>query len=110
MLCTLLIQSYKAQTTDALFDPLEDEDEVLAKHLPKCYPYGSLLVDDLVQRLAQTGLTDAKVEEDQSGYIVTLANEDMVIQVKDTSTHIISNNSKLREKLRDILLDCLNSF
>ncbi|XP_076045376.1 integrator complex subunit 9 isoform X2 [Oratosquilla oratoria] len=90
--------------------PLEDEDEVLAKHLPKCYPYGSLLVDDLVQRLAQTGLTDAKVEEDQSGYIVTLANEDMVIQVKDTSTHIISNNSKLREKLRDILLDCLNSF
>ena len=77
---------------------LADEEEASDHNLSRCYPYGSLSVDDVVQRLAQAGLTDAKVEEDAGGYIITLENEGMVLQIKDNSTHIISSNSKLREK------------
>ena len=37
-------------------------------------------------------------------------NEGVILQIRDNSTHIISSNSKVREKLRDILLNCLNHF
>lgn len=91
--------------------PLEDsDDEETSNQLPRCYPYGNLNVDDLVQHLAQAGLTDARVEELPGMYIITLANDGVVIKISDASTHIISGNSKLREKLRDILLECLGSF
>ncbi|KAG7173243.1 Integrator complex subunit 9-like [Homarus americanus] len=93
-----------------LFQPVEDSDEETPNKLPRCYPYGNLNVDDLVQRLAQAGLTDARVEELHGVYIITLANEDVIIKISDASTHIISGNGKLREKLRDILLECLGSF
>lgn len=91
--------------------PLEDsDDEETSNQLPRCYPYGNLNVDDLVQHLAQAGLTDARVEELPGMYIITLANDGVVIKISDASTHIISGNSKLRETLRDILLECLGSF
>lgn len=50
--------------------PLEDEDTI--SKLPNSYPYGNLSVDDLVQRLAQAGLTDARVEELPGVCIITL--------------------------------------
>ncbi|XP_064116540.1 integrator complex subunit 9-like [Macrobrachium nipponense] len=90
--------------------PVEDSDDEMPTKYPQCYPYGNLSVDDLVQRLAQAGLTDAKVEELPGVYIITLENEDVMIKISDASTHIISGNSKLREKLRDILFECLSSF
>ncbi|XP_045599022.1 integrator complex subunit 9 isoform X1 [Procambarus clarkii] len=98
------------QDNKYVLKPLEDSDEEGSNKLPRCYPYGNLNVDDLVQRLAQAGLTDARVEELTGVYIITLANADVIIKISDASTHIISSNGQLREKLRDILLECLGSF
>lgn len=50
----------------------DSEEESCPAPLPRCYPYGNLNVDDLVQRLAQAGLTDARVEERPGEYIITL--------------------------------------
>ncbi|KAK3862635.1 hypothetical protein Pcinc_031522 [Petrolisthes cinctipes] len=106
-----LTAALHVQDNKYVLKPVEDgEEESCPASLPRCYPYGNLNVDDLVQRLAQAGLTDARVEEHPGVYIITLSNEDMIIKISDASTHIISANSKLREKLRDILLDCLGSF
>ncbi|XP_063600129.1 integrator complex subunit 9-like [Penaeus indicus] len=96
------------QDNKYVLKPLEDEDTI--SKLPNSYPYGNLSVDDLVQRLAQAGLTDARVEELPGVCIITLENEDVIIKISDASTHIICSNTKLREKLRDILLECLSSF
>lgn len=90
--------------------PLEDSEVEPHTRLPTCYPYGNLNVDELVQRLAQAGLADARVDDSKEGLVITLANDDVVIQINEFATHIISANSALREKLRDILLECLGSF
>lgn len=78
---------------------------------PSSYTWGSLDVEEFVQKLAKEGITDVKVEESSSGYIVHLPNDDTLIQVEDSSTHIFcESDEKLRCVLRDALLECLNKF
>ena len=52
-----------------------------------------------------------QVEEGPNGVIVHLQEEDTLIQIDASSTHIIcSGDETLRCKLRDILLHCLSKF
>ncbi|CAL4069691.1 unnamed protein product, partial [Meganyctiphanes norvegica] len=55
-----------------LLKAVDPNDDSLGNKLPTCYPYGNLSVEDLVQRLAAAGLTDARVEEAGGVYMITL--------------------------------------
>jgi integrator complex subunit 9 len=102
------------------------------------YEWGSLDVDLFVQKLKQEGISDAKVEHSNAGFIIHLVRlfslfliiiliiivkiipffflfqqeEDTLIQVDDKSTHIYCEaaDRQLRLKLRNILMQCLNTF
>ena len=51
------------------------------------------------------------MEEGPNGVIVHLQEEDTLIQIDASCTHIIcSGDETLRCKLRDILLQCLSKF
>ncbi|KAF4523843.1 hypothetical protein B566_EDAN016808 [Ephemera danica] len=87
------------------------EVPVLHHKQPVSYTWGSLDVDDLLARLASEGILDAKHEADSGGgCIIHLPNEDTLITVDATSTHIFCEGEALRLKLRSILLRCLNKF
>ncbi|KAL1123383.1 hypothetical protein AAG570_002465 [Ranatra chinensis] len=75
------------------------------------YEWGNLDIDQFVQKLNQEGIKDAKVERSNTGFIIHL-EEDTLIQVDDKSTHIYCEaaDRQLRLKLRNILMQCLNSF
>ncbi|RXG67625.1 Integrator complex subunit 9 [Armadillidium vulgare] len=89
--------------------PVDEETENIRQNIPPSYLYGSLSIDDFVQRLAQAGFTDPKVEEDIGCTLINLKDE-AVVQIKENSTHIITSKRKIREKLRDVLLNCLNHY
>ncbi|KAG0719440.1 Integrator complex subunit 9 [Chionoecetes opilio] len=110
LITTTITAALHVRDNKFTLQPLEDGEEEPPAPVPSCYPYGNLNVDELVQRLAQAGLTDARVDDSKEGIVITLANDDVVIQINEFATHIVSANSALREKLRDILLDCLGSF
>jgi integrator complex subunit 9 len=76
------------------------------------YEFGTLDVDLLMKKLAQDGITDFKMEQNGLGSItIKLHNEDTVIQVDEKSTHIICGGKQsLRLKLRDLLLQCIQSY
>lgn len=74
------------------------------------YEWSNLEVDEFVRKLAQEGITDAKVERGPNGCIIHLQREDTLIQVDGLSTHILSTDPNLRLKLREILLKCLPRF
>ncbi|KAK9505076.1 hypothetical protein O3M35_009218 [Rhynocoris fuscipes] len=76
------------------------------------YEWGNLDVDAFVKKLRQEGIADAKVESNSNGHIIHLQEEDTLIQVEDKSTHIYCEaaDHQLRLKLRNILMQCLNSF
>lgn len=75
------------------------------------YEMGALDVEQFVERLVHEGITEVKVEPNATGYIIHLQNEDCLITVDDKSTHILcSSSEKVRLKLRNILLQCLNKF
>ncbi|KAL1465351.1 hypothetical protein WDU94_004932 [Cyamophila willieti] len=75
------------------------------------YEMGALDVEQFVERLVHEGITEVKVEPNATGYIIHLQNEDCLITVDDKSTHILcSSSEKFRLKLRNILLQCLNTF
>ncbi|XP_071953861.1 integrator complex subunit 9-like [Antedon mediterranea] len=85
------------------------EEEVPKK--PKHYIYGCINVDEFVQSLDKAGISDVKVEESPRGHIIHLQEEDTIIQLEESSTHIVSEgNEALRRKLRDILIKSLPSF
>lgn len=85
-------------------------EEILNKK-PGNYTWGSLDIDEFVQKITQEGITDAKVTKGSTGYIIHLDNEDTLIQVEDSSTHIFCDGGvQLRQRLRNILLQCLNKF
>ncbi|KAG8234922.1 hypothetical protein J437_LFUL015330 [Ladona fulva] len=85
--------------------------EDVLKKKPSNYTWGTLDIDDFIQKITQEGITDAKVEQGPNGYIIHLQNEDTLIQVEDHSTHIYcEGDEQLRLKLRNILLQCLNKF
>nr|CAD7204164.1 unnamed protein product [Timema douglasi] len=89
---------------------LRSADDLL-RIKPENYTWGSLNVDDFIQKISLEGITDAKVEQSSAGYIIHMPKEDVLIQVEDSSTHIIcEGDQKLRLRLRDILLQCLNKF
>ncbi|XP_014246665.1 integrator complex subunit 9 [Cimex lectularius] len=76
------------------------------------YEWGTLDVENFIKRLKQEGINDTKVEHNMGGYIIHLQEEDTVIQIEDSNTHIYceANDLSLRQKLRTILMQCLNSF
>lgn len=78
------------------------------------YEWGKLDVEDLLQRLAQEGITDAKVEQgsDSNRCIIHLPSADMLIQLDEKSTHILcqDGSQNLRSRLRKVLLQCLQTF
>lgn len=76
------------------------------------YEWGTLDMDLFIRKLKQEGISDAKVEQNNNGYIIHLQEEDTLIQVEDKSTHIYCEaaDTQLRLKLRNILMQCLNSF
>lgn len=81
--------------------------------IPNCqYEFGSLDIDQFVQKLSHEGITDAKVEPGTNGYIIHLQDHDTLIQVDDRQTHIYcdATDQQLRQKLRNILLQSLNKF
>ncbi|XP_034252889.1 integrator complex subunit 9 isoform X1 [Thrips palmi] len=74
------------------------------------YEWGSLDLDTFIQRLREDeGISDAKVEQSSSGYIIHLPKEDALIQVEDKSTHMYCD-PQLRHRLRKVLLQCLNKI
>lgn len=77
-----------------------------------CYEFGSLDIDQFIQRLAMDGIKNAKLEPGPSGYIIHLQDEDVLITVDERSTHIYcgASDQQLRLRLRNILLQCLSKF
>lgn len=57
------------------FKPVDEETENIRQNIPPSYLYGSLSIDDFVQRLAQAGFTDPKVEEDIGCTLINLVRE-----------------------------------
>lgn len=92
--------------------PVDDsEEESCPAPLPRCYPYGNLNVDDLVQRLAQAGLTDARVEERPGEYIITLVGPsiDLVGRRDCTLLFVDVKYCVLNKKLVVRNFECLSS-
>ncbi|KAL0267847.1 UNVERIFIED_CONTAM: hypothetical protein PYX00_010000 [Menopon gallinae] len=85
-------------------------EDILPNRKPS-YEWGWLDIEQFVQKLSQEGITDAKVEHGNPGYIIHLQESDTLITVEDSQTHIICEGDRqLRLKLRDALLQCLNKF
>ncbi|KAJ7350140.1 Integrator complex subunit 9 [Desmophyllum pertusum] len=79
--------------------------------LRSCHLWGSVLVEDLIQSLAKRGIQDVHVEADQGGHTLHLAQDDAMIQLDRSGTHIITHgNEALRINIRDSLLECVSQF
>lgn len=73
---------------------------------------GSVDVDLFLKKLSQEGHSSMKCEQVRPGSVViTLASEEAVIQIDENSTHIICKGKPtMRLKLRDLLMQCVQSF
>lgn len=60
-------------------------EDILNKK-PSNYTWGSLDIDEFIQKITQEGITDAKVEQVASGYIIHLVRK---------SQHFISSKDDL---------------
>lgn len=90
---------------------VENKDVFKQNCYPPSYACDSLDIPLFIQKLNKEGITDAKVEERASGFIIDLQNHDILIQVEDHSTHVICvEDSPIRAKLHDLLLECLNKI
>lgn len=49
-------------------------EDILNKK-PSNYTWGSLDIDEFIQKITQEGITDAKVEQAASGYIIHLVRK-----------------------------------
>ncbi|KAK7507295.1 hypothetical protein BaRGS_00001230 [Batillaria attramentaria] len=76
----------------------------------KTYIFGSPNVQNFVDILSQQGISSVKVEETETGSIIHLPNDDTLIQVDASSTHIICDDESIRVRLRDTLLKCLKQL
>ena len=76
------------------------------------YEWGTLDINLLLKKLAQDGFTDLKVEQGSADEVtLLLPSEDTVIKVSEKSTDIVCGGKQsLRLKLRDLLLQCVQSF
>lgn len=76
-----------------------------------CHLWGSVMVEDLLQSLAKRGICDVQVESNQGGHTLHLAQDDAMIQLDASGTHIITHgNEALRINIRDSLLECVTQF
>lgn len=97
-------------------DNVRNIQEIAGDHLSNQqeikYEWGTVNITDFLQKLAQEGITDAKVESLGANVIVIhLQDEDALIQLEDSSTHVVCNaDEKLRMKLRNIVMKCLKKF
>jgi len=94
----------------------------LADQRPNHYLFGKLNTSEFVQKLAAQGIVDAKVETGANGGFpvqIHLPAEDILIQVEESSTHILYDQSEnstpqetenLREKVKQAFLACINKF
>ncbi|KAF5285910.1 hypothetical protein FQA39_LY04371 [Lamprigera yunnana] len=74
------------------------------------YEWGLVNITEFLQKLAQEGIIDAKVEPSGNGVMIHLQDEDALIQIEDTCTHVLCNSYELRLRLRNILMQCLKQF
>lgn len=76
-----------------------------------CHLWGSVLVEDLLRSLGKRGIQDVHVESNQGTHTLHLAQDDAMIQLDGSGTHIVTHgNEALRVDIRDSLLDCLSQF
>ncbi|XP_064653165.1 integrator complex subunit 9-like isoform X2 [Lineus longissimus] len=78
----------------------------------KKYIWGNVEIQQFRQALNQQGIMEVKVDDvTQGSYIVHLPNEDSLIRIEDGATHIICDGEdSARIKIRDALLQCLNTL
>lgn len=79
---------------------------------PIKYEWGTLNVDQLIKKLQQDGHTDAKLEQAGPNALqLVLAADDTTITFSDNTTHIVCGGKQsLRLKIRDLMLQCVQSF
>lgn len=79
---------------------------------PIKYEWGTLNVDLLIKKLQQDGHTDMKVEQTGANSVqLVLTGDDTTITVTEQATHInCGGKQSLRLKIRNILLQCIQSF
>merc|ERR1719222_24260 len=94
----------------------------LSDQRPNHYLFGKLNTSEFVQKLSAYGIVDAKVETGANGGFpvqIHLPAEDILIQVEESSTHILYDQSEnstpqqteaLREKVKQAFLACINKF
>ncbi|XP_076460396.1 integrator complex subunit 9-like [Babylonia areolata] len=78
--------------------------------ISKSYLFGSPNISQLVEMLTQQGISSVKVEERENGSIIHLPNDDTLIHVDSTSTHILCDDEAIRVRLKDTLLKCLKQL
>lgn len=76
------------------------------------YEWGTIDIGMLCKKLNQIGILDLKIEQVQpSKTVIDIASENTQIVIDNQSTHIICGGKQsLRMKLRNIVLQCVNSF
>ena len=68
-------------------------------------------IDTFLKKLSQDGITDVKMEQNNNNITIVLQNDDTKIEINDKTTHILCDNKpSFRLKLRDLLLQCIQSF
>uniref|UniRef100_A0A336LRJ7 CSON002133 protein n=1 Tax=Culicoides sonorensis TaxID=179676 RepID=A0A336LRJ7_CULSO len=88
----------------------EKESQILSSGSGKAkIELGSIDVELLLKKLKQEGLLTNCEQTRPGSYIITIGTEDTVINIDETSTHIICKGKPtMRLKLRDMLLQCEN--
>ncbi|XP_063699216.1 integrator complex subunit 9 [Culicoides brevitarsis] len=72
---------------------------------------GSIDVDLLLKKLKQEGLLLNCEQKRPGSYIITIGSEDTTINIDEHSTHLICKGKPtMRLKLRDLLLQCIQSL
>ncbi|GAB0091728.1 Integrator complex subunit 9 [Sergentomyia squamirostris] len=102
------------QVKDNLHDIKRIDDDDSRSCVPikaaKC-EWGALDIDLFVKKITQDGITDIKIEKSGAGVVIRLPNEDTTIEISNNQTHIVCGGKEsLRLKLRDLLLQCVQSF
>lgn len=86
----------------------KEKSEIQLRKPPSKQVYGNLDLATFVGLLRQQGFENPKVEESGGGGAIVEIDADTLITIEEGSTHIICEGQEtMREKLRDILLECL---
>lgn len=89
--------------------PVSDKNMVITPK-PK-FELGNVDVDLFVKKLKQEGLSGIKVDTVRPGAVTVNIGEEATIHIDETNTHVICKGKPtLRLKLRDILMQCVQSF